>query len=104
MLLILIFLAGCAPSRFIAAERERASAGQVDRALDVVADAKAIGRSLPAYPDACRRTYRSAVSQGDRLDAALVKTDRALSRANGQIRECAGWYDELRTGIESGVQ
>ncbi|VVT14959.1 conserved hypothetical protein [Hoeflea sp. EC-HK425] len=76
----------------------------MDRALAVAETAKAIGQSLPSYPEACRRTHRSAVSQGDRLDAALVKTDRALSRANGQIRECAGWYDELRAGIESGVQ
>ena len=103
-LLILISSAGCAPSRFIAAERERAEAGQVDNALSVADEAQAIGRTLPEYPDVCRREHRSGVAQGDRLDAALVKTDRALSRANEQIRECATWYDELKTGFESGAQ
>jgi hypothetical protein len=102
--LILISLAGCAPGRFIAAERERAGAGQVDNALAVAEEAGAIGRSLPEYPDLCRREHRSRVSGGDRLDAALVKTDRALARANGQIRECGTWYDELRTGFEGGAQ
>ena len=99
MLLTLISLASCADGRFVTAERERASAEQVENALSVAEEARAIGRALPEYPDPCRQTYRSGVADGDRLDAALVKTDRALSRANGQIRECAGWYDELRKGI-----
>ena len=105
-LLILISLAGCAPARerFIQSERERARAEQVDNALAVAKEAQAIGRILPEYPDLCRREHRSGVSRGDRLDAALVKTDRALFRANGQIRECATWYDELRTGFEGGAQ
>jgi hypothetical protein len=99
VLLTLILLASCADGRFIAAERERASAEQVQEALSVADEAQRVGRSLPEYPDACRRTYRSGFKDGDRLDAALVKTDRALSRANGQIRECAGWYDEVKKGI-----
>ena len=99
VLLILTFLVGCADGRFIQAERERASAEQVQKALSVADEERRIGRTLPEYPDACRRTYRSGVKDGDRLDAALVKTDRALSRANGQIRECAGWYDEVRKGV-----
>ncbi|MCC0035255.1 MAG: hypothetical protein H6887_08295 [Hoeflea sp.] len=103
-LLILISLAGCAPSGFVAAERERARAEQVSKALSVADEERRIGRSLPVCPEACRQTHRSGVSRGDRLDAALIKTDRALSRANGQIHECAGWYDELRTGIEGEAQ
>lgn len=101
VLLIPISLAGCAggKDRFIQAERERARAEQVQDALSVAEEAQRLGRSLPEYPDACRRTHRSGVKSGDRLDAALVKTDRALSRANGQIRECAGWYDEFREGV-----
>ncbi|MCY0154223.1 hypothetical protein OEG86_20565 [Hoeflea alexandrii] len=99
VLLILIFLTGCADGRFVAAERERASAEQVEDALSVAEEAQRIGRAIPEYPDACRRTHRSGVKDGDRLDAALVKTDRALSRANGQIRECAGWYDDVRKGF-----
>ncbi|MCY0153088.1 hypothetical protein OEG86_13485 [Hoeflea alexandrii] len=100
MLLILILLVGCADGRFVAAEQERASAEQVESALSVAGEARRIGRSIPEYPDACRLTHRSGVKEGDRLDAALVKTDRSLSRANGQIRECAGWYDEMKAGIE----
>ena len=99
VLLTLIFLASCADGRFIQAERERASAEQVEDALSVADEERRIGRSLPEYPAECRRTHRSGVAAGDRLDAALVKTDRALSRANGQIRECAAWYSELRGGI-----
>jgi hypothetical protein len=99
VLLILISLAGCADGRFVAAERERASAEQVENALSVAEEAQRIGRTLPEYPEDCRRTYRSGVTTGDRLDAALVKTDRALFRANGQIRECATWYDEVKTNI-----
>lgn len=99
MLLTLISLIGCADGRFIAAESERASAEQVQEALSVADEERRIGRSIPEYPDACRRTHRSGVKDGDRLDAALVKTDRALSRANGQIRECAGWYDDVRKGF-----
>jgi hypothetical protein len=97
--LILTSLIGCADGRFIESERERASAEQVENALSVAEEAQRIGRSLPEYPEDCRRTYRSGVNEGDRLDAALVKTDRALSRANSQIRVCAGWYDEVKTNI-----
>ncbi|KGF71146.1 hypothetical protein LL06_00660 [Hoeflea sp. BAL378] len=92
-------MAGCDPNRFERLARAEASAAQVPAALAVADQERAIGKALPAYPDGCRATHRSGVAQGDRLDAALVKTDRALSRANGQIRECAGWYDELRGGI-----
>jgi hypothetical protein len=96
---MLMFLVGCAGGKFIQAERERASAEQVEDALSVADEAQRIGRALPEYPEACRTTYRSGVRTGDRLDAALVKTDRALSMANGHIRTCAIWYDDLRKGI-----
>lgn len=100
-LLTLMFLAGCAPARerFNKAAVDRAKAGQVPQALSVADEERLIGRTLPEYPDACRRTHRSGVRDGDRLDAALLKTDRALSRANGQIGECARWYDEVKKGI-----
>lgn len=97
---MLVFLAGCTPGRFARASAERARAELVPAALAVAEEERAIGRTLPVYPDECRRTHRSGVAAGERLDAALVKTDRALARANGQIRECAGWYDEMKKGIE----
>lgn len=101
---MLLSLIGCADGRFVAAEWERVSAEQVSKALSVANEERRIGRTLPEYPDGCRRSHSSGVKIGDRLDAALLKTDRALTRANGQIRECAGWYDEMKTGIESGAQ
>jgi hypothetical protein len=104
VLLILFLLAGCADGRFIKAAEDKANAGQVSQALSVADEERRVGRALPEYPDACRRFHRSGVKVGDRLDAALLKTDRALARANGQIRECAGWYDEMKAGIESGAQ
>ena len=99
VLLALMFLIGCAPDRYTAAMRTGAMAAQVPAALAVADEERRIGRALPAYPDECRRTHRSGVAEGERLDAALIKADRALSRANGQIRECAAWYDEMRKGI-----
>ena len=98
-LLMLMFLAGCADDRFVNAARKQAEAGQVSSALAVAEAERRIGRTLPDYPTECRHTHRSGVTVGDRLDAALIKTDRALTRANGQIRGCAGWYDELQKGI-----
>ncbi|EDQ33968.1 hypothetical protein HPDFL43_05925 [Hoeflea phototrophica DFL-43] len=96
---MLMFLAGCNPDRFARAGSITAEAGQVPAALAVADEERRIGRTLPAYPDDCRRQHRSGVAAGDRLDAALIRTDRALARANGQIRECAGWYDEVRKGV-----
>jgi hypothetical protein len=78
---------------------EKARADQVKAALAVADAERAIGRNLPEYPDSCRKQHRSRVKLGDRLDIALVKTDRALAQANGQIRECAGWYDAFRKDI-----
>lgn len=96
----LSFLAGCAGDRFARAAVATANAGQVGAALAVADEERRIGRVLPVYPGGCRATHRSGVVAGDRLDLALVKTDRALARANGQIRECAGWYDEIKTRLE----
>lgn len=94
-----MFLAGCDPNRFARAAGTQAQAAQVPAALAVADEERRIGRTLPTYPDQCRQTHRSGVAAGDRLDAALIKTDRALSRANGQIRECGVWYDEMKRGI-----
>jgi hypothetical protein len=98
--LTLSFLAGCADDRFARAAVTTANDGQVGAALSVADEERRIGRTLPAYPTGCRSIHRSGVATGDRLDLALVKTDRALARANGQIRECAGWYEEIKTRLE----
>lgn len=46
-----------------------------------------------ALPERCRRTERIGARAGDRLDAALVKADAALGRANLTITSCARWHD-----------
>ncbi|WP_152912457.1 hypothetical protein [Candidatus Rhodobacter oscarellae] len=51
----------------------------------------------PEYPDDCRRTSRGGITEGDRLDVAVLKLDEALSRQNARTRRCADWYDQQRT-------
>lgn len=93
MLLVLstlLFLSGCAAGsqqRMNAAARTGAEAGLVNQAL-------AAGR-FPDYPDDCRRWQTSGVQENDRLDAALVKTDQALTQSNLRVRRCADWYDSV---------
>ena len=85
-------LSGCVASdqaRLNAAFRTGAEAGLVDQALETT-------RALPTYPDDCRRWQPSGVREGERLDAALLKTDQALTQANLRVRRCADWYDGLR--------
>ena len=80
--------AGSAQTRLNEAARVGAEAGLVPEALAAA--------RLPEYPPDCRRWQPSGVSEGDRLDAALLKTDQALTQANLRVRRCATWYDELK--------
>ncbi len=57
-------------------------------------------REIPALHADCRKAERSGVVKGDRLDAALVKTDGALGRANQRVARCAGLYDALKVSRE----
>ena len=90
---MMTFLAGCATSdagrRLGDAAQTQAQAGLVGEALDAT-------RDLPPQPQDCSRQERSGVRSGDRLDAALVKTDNALTRANQRVRRCHEWYNGLR--------
>lgn len=95
----LISLIGCADGRLTRAAVEKAKAGQVADALAVADEERRIGRALPEYPPGCRTRYRSGVVAADRLDVALIKTDRALVRANSQIGWCADWFDDWKKGI-----
>lgn len=90
-LLTVVSLSGCAPSsreRLGEAARAAAEAGLVSKALET--------GSLPDQPGDCRKWQPSGVREGDRLDAALLKTDQALTQANLRVRRCAGWYDEIK--------
>jgi hypothetical protein len=56
------------------------------------------GRDIPDIPADCRKREASGVREGDRLDVALVKSERALGRANVRIDRCAAWHDDYRAG------
>lgn len=90
--LMVLFLSGCGTAdqaRLDQSARTTAQAGQVG-------DAITAARALPDQPADCRRTERSGVQPGDRLDVALVKTDQALGRANQRTTRCADWYATLQ--------
>lgn len=81
-----------------------AACDQTEARLEVVgADrgARAAERTLPALPEDCRALSRAGVQEGDRLDVALLKIDRALTRQNMRTTRCAEWYDQLRAGLQS---
>lgn len=83
-----------------------ASRGQTDRtrieaAAQAVGEARAAGL-WPDLPADCRRTSRSGIEQGDRLDVAVLKADEALARQNARTLRCADWYDRQRPDAEGG--
>ncbi|WP_299817485.1 hypothetical protein [uncultured Roseibium sp.] len=76
--------------------------GTVDGRLKAAAEQ--VGRldaekTLPNYPADCRKEERSGARIGEPLDVALLRSDRALGRANARVLRCAGWYDEINTGF-----
>lgn len=79
------------------AAADAARADLVDQALAVEDRV-----DLPPQPAGCGEPERSGVRAGDRLDAALLKTDRALTRANDKGATCARWYDALRGTVNGG--
>jgi hypothetical protein len=83
-MLIPLSLTGCQTSEDIikAAAEEKA---RQDEAL-----------RLPNQPAECGKRVRSGVSQGDRLDVAVIKTDIALGSANARGGRCAEWYNTLK--------
>lgn len=59
----------------------------VDQALAI--------HSQPELPADCRILEQSGVRVGDRLDVALLKSERALGRANARVERCAEFYDSI---------
>lgn len=86
-----IFLTACVDrnaQRLAEARAEQARADLVDEALAVA--------ELPELPADCRRREASGVEEGDRLDVALLKAERAIGRGNARVSRCAAWHDDLR--------
>lgn len=75
-----------------------------DRAADAGAALGTVAGSAgwPDLPDDCRRLERSGVRAGEPLDTALIRTDRALGRANARVTRCAGWHDRVGEGLGRG--
>ncbi len=79
-----------------------AACDQTEAQLAVVgADrgARAAERTLSPLPEDCRVLSRAGVQEGDRLDVALLKIDRALTRQNMRTTRCAEWFDQLHAGL-----
>ena len=88
VLLIVLFLTGCATANRQATDAARA-AGELEAT-----------KRLPEYPADCRRTSRSGVRSAERLDVALIRTDQALTQQNARTRRCAQWYDGVKKEFE----
>lgn len=84
-----------------AAGAERAIALSVPSIITAAEADRAAAERLPELPADCRRAERSGVALGDRLDAAALKADGALGRANARLARCAAWHDALREGAGS---
>ena len=80
------------------AAHRQADAGLVADALELSKP----GLELPPLPEDCRRTGRSGVRQGQRLDEALMRTDAALTAQNARTTRCAGFYDRIRASHMGG--
>ena len=88
--LSLIYLSACAGNE-----------ARLDNAADARGRLKAT-RDLPDLPAYCRERSASGVRLGDRLDAALLKTDAALVAEHQRTAFCADWYDEVKSGFAAG--
>ncbi len=89
---MLTFLSACAT------DKERAE--QAGATLGTIVALQ----SWPDLPGDCRRQERSGVRSGEPLDMALIRTDRALGRANARVRRCADWHDQVGAGIDEGTR
>ena len=89
-------LTGCGTDRALKRASEAAAkaaeASSTARALEVAQEASK--QSLPPLPAYCRERERTGVQGSDGADIALVKSDRAVGRANARTDACARWYDK----------
>lgn len=65
----------------------------------MIAEAVAIGAQaaqLPPQPRECRGPVSSGVKPEMRVDAALLRQDAAIGRANATLAACSAFYDKIR--------
>ena len=96
LLPISMSLTGCGTDRALKRASEAAGkaaeASATSRALEVAQEASRA--PLPPLPSYCRESERTGVQEADGADIALVKSDRAVGRANARTEACARWYDK----------
>lgn len=51
---------------------------------------------LPAQPQKCRGPVKAGVTPQMRVDAALLRQDDAIGRANALLKACAEFYDKVQ--------
>lgn len=97
-----MFLVGCATDkrldRATRAAGEAATAGTTVRVIE--ATREAAKAPLPPLPGDCTGQERSGVSAEDGADVALVKSDKAIGRANDRVRRCAEFYRKVKEARE----
>jgi len=76
----------------IAAAKE-AEASRTARVIQVTQEAAKA--PLPALPGDCTGQERTGVVDADGADVALVKSDRAVGRANERVTRCAEFYKDV---------
>ena len=89
-------LTGCATndeSRINFAGASKADASIGVQALEILNNIKE--PQIPKLPSDCSQREKSGVKVKDRQDVALLKTDRALGKANDRVIRCSSWYTAL---------
>lgn len=75
-----------------------------DRKLIAAAETQgraAAGTNLPDYPEDCRRKEAHAPLVEGQEKLSILKREReALDRQNARTDRCAGFYDEVKRGLQ----
>gem|GEM_PF-1188694 len=90
---ILLVLCGCTSTGFDEAEKIKAEARLAEQKTN---QAIVEARQIPNLPDFCRDRPRAGIRNGENLQSAIIRYDRALTRAGSTISKCAEWYDNLQ--------
>lgn len=60
--------------------------------------------TLPDLPDDCRRMEpHAALAPGAEARSVLKRERGATDRANARVGRCAGFYDDVKSGVEGGA-